>query len=191
MKRFILIVSILFVITIIVTITEVNNEKMNPWIPALKETSFSFLDTKIIKALELTNHFMKSAEENEIAISDVEEIENILMELHTYYLPLTEVRELVYDSDRCYSLGKFELAESKLSDARKIILGGINNQTRSINKTLEDFVILLDNQIIAMQDSSHLIAYNFGTLGNRINLMLLKGELILSDSPVNSTGIDR
>ncbi len=187
MKTVITALIVFFVLTVIVAVSVLNRKETKPWIPALKETTFHYLDDRVVKASELTNNLLINAKGNSLIRSDAEAIAGILTELHAYYIPLTEVRELVYDSDRCYFLGKIGLANDKLSSARKLVLKMVRKETPGVNKTLEGLIMMLDNQIVALRDSSTAVSYNFKELGNRVNLMLLKGELILSDNHFDTT----
>lgn len=92
------------------------------------------------------------------------------------------IRQHIYDAERFFYLEKEDKSLKELRDARLILLD-LENQTNQpvLEKYVRELIAELDDCILELNDSSPDVYRKFEITGNRVNLMLLKGELILSN----------
>ena len=109
-----------------------------------------------------------------------------LLSLKEYYIPLTIVRQLVYDADRFFYMKNNIEAEKRLTAARKIIenmasLFGSDD----FGKVFEELIVMIDTCMMHMDNPPGREFKSLEILGSKVNLMLLKGELELSGNTLN------
>lgn len=107
-----------------------------------------------------------------------------LSQLQFYFIPLTETRQLVYDADRLFYLGGISEAKHKLAQAKDFLRGIGKAEHHSLRKPANELVLLLDDLLLAIDDAPGEAPEKFRLVGNRVNLMLLKGDLVLSGAGV-------
>jgi hypothetical protein len=154
-----------------------------PWVPVFEETSFGYFN-------EVTQHALSSADEaskeiqaghRDKADQKLRETVQSLLRMQRYYIPMTEVRQLVYDADRLFYLKKVDETQSKLKQARDSMIQIGNAESSGLSESAAEVVKMIDELLFAIENSSDSVATHFGELGHRVNLMLIKGELILSE----------
>lgn len=154
-----------------------------PWVPVFEETTFDYFD-------EVTQHALSSADEasKEIQAGRCDKagqklLETVqsLLKMQRYYIPMTEVRQLVYDADRLFYLKKVDETRSKLKLARETMIQIGNVDGSGLSESAEEVVKMIDELVFAIENSSDTVATHFAELGHRVNLMLIKGELVLSE----------
>jgi hypothetical protein len=96
------------------------------------------------------------------------------------YLPMTEVRRLVYDADRLYYLKRVEEAKGNLDKAKKLLVQIGHAVDPSLDKVTTEVVLVIEDLTLALDNSPGKVSDIFAKLGERINMMLLKGELVLA-----------
>jgi hypothetical protein len=154
-----------------------------PWVPVFEETNFDYFN-------EVTQHALASADDaskeiqagrHDKADQKLRETLQFLLRMQRYYIPLTEVRQLVYDADRLFYLKKVDETRSKLKQARETMNQIGNMDGSGLAEPAEEVIKMIDELVFAIENSSDAVATHFGELGHRVNLMLIKGELILSE----------
>lgn len=159
-----------------------SQKTQEPWIPVLEDTGFSYLRSSVSQALTAVNKGLREihAIPEAKAREDLQSAKHSLMELHFYYLPITEVRQLIYDADRLFYLKEVDKAQQKLLAANRLMVeiakSGGENLKASVNAT----ILMIDELLLNIQESSDKVPERFREVGFHVNLMATKGELILS-----------
>ena len=104
------------------------------------------------------------------------------MKLRFYYLPITEVRQLVYDADRLFYLKEVDKTQQKLRLANKLLVEIAESGGQNLKTSVNEAVLMIDGLLLNMQESSDKVPDKFREVGLHINLMATKGELILSSA---------
>ncbi len=156
--------------------------KSEPWIPVLEPTGFEYLDASASRALEevLAAHGRIAAQDGEGAAESLDRAVDALIKLERYFIPLTEVRELVYDADRLFYLGETKGAKQKLEKAKDRLLAVASLQKAVFRSTVEEAVLKIDELLLALNGSRPEAGALLGEVGHRVNLMVLKGDLVLA-----------
>jgi hypothetical protein len=152
-----------------------------PWIPVLEDTSFSYLKDSVseaLKALKEAEKRIRNSEEKYDAL--FQPVMDSLLTLHFYYLPMTEVRQLVYDADRLFYLRRTQQAQEKLKKAHEVLLNMATADGPHLEESVNEVVASIDDLSVNIQESSSKVLEKFREVGQRVNIMCLKGELVLS-----------
>lgn len=166
---------------------EASQETSKPWIPVLEDTTFVYLSTPVSQALDATTKSLDALDEGDRGESKEALVRamNLLLELHFYYLPMTEVRQLLYDADRLYYLREVDKAQGKLHGAKRVLVEMASADGPHFQETVNELIAMIDQLIVNIQESSPETLKKFEAVGDRANLMALKGQLILSDVEFN------
>jgi len=115
-----------------------------------------------------------------MAEKDLEQARQSLYKLERYFLPMTEVRQLVYDADRVYFLGLKDDAREKLRGAAALLekVGAVGG--KGVEEAVSEVVVMINDLERGIDSEPQQVAGKMRTLGEKVNLMLLKGELILA-----------
>ena len=152
-----------------------------PWIPVLEDTSFGYLKDSVseaLKALKEAEKRIRNSEEKYDAL--FQPVMDSLLRLHFYYVPMTEVRQLVYDADRLFYLGQTQQAQEKLKKAHEVLLSMATADGPHLEESVNEVVASIDDLSVNIQESSSKVLEKFREVGRRVNFMCLKGELVLS-----------
>jgi len=156
-----------------------NNKNSNPWIPVLEKSDFSYLTKAVDKCLETEKTASDSILSNvKNCDEEIKKAKNCILKLKNYYIPLTEVRQLVYDADRLYYLSKIDYSIKKLKKADEILLK-IGESHPILKKHTADLIYANNNLIASIKNSPKEVASDFRKIAIEINLLLNKGELVL------------
>lgn len=152
------------------------------WIPVFEETGYSYLDDtvgEIREGLRDASGNMAGGDPG-AARKALDRTEDSLLALQHYYLPLTWVRQYVYDADRLYFLKKTLEAKERLDRARASLAAVGEADGPALRSAVEEVIVMVDDLILALEESSPSVPEKFRALGHKINLMLNKGALILA-----------
>ncbi len=130
-----------------------------------------------IKAAETMIRSSRGSADNEKYQQSIE----LMVRLREYYIPMTEVRHLVYEADRLYRLKKYTDAEKKLSCAKTRLESISRAGGKVLQKASRDLMLQIDTLIIETKTPGPSTLHMFSELGRHVNLMVLRGELLLSD----------
>lgn len=162
----------------------VMKDKANPWKPVLEKTSFQYLEYSVENIIKGIHEVEKDLhnKENEQSDDTLHQTMNHLLKLEYYYLPITEVRQLLYDAERLLSLNQKDNAKNNLIQASQR-LARIEKLKGSIElkKTVTQLDNLIKDVILVIDESKEMAVEKLKTAAESANLMLLKGELVLSD----------
>jgi len=158
-----------------------------PWIPVMEETSFHYLNVPLDEAMVAVQHATSEVTTERYAAADqsLRDASRSLAKLRRFYVPLTEVRQLIYDADRLFYLKRYEMTRKKLAQAKAIMLNMASTGGPMLKTPVEEIIVALDDLLITIEISRDGTLEKLGALGHRVNLMLLRGELILADAKFN------
>ncbi len=165
------------------------NKENQEWNPIFENTSFNYLNTEIERSISIIDEASsESLKENGDAVQEkLHQAKSRLLELKDYYVPLTTVRHKIYDAERFYKLNNIKKSESLLNDSKSILKtvdSAAENQV--FDKVILELESMIDAAILSLDDKSGSTTYDkMKTLGEHINLMLEKGDLVLSGIEFN------
>jgi hypothetical protein len=153
-----------------------------PWKPVLESSDFEYMDDVVNTALTDMKEAATKGKDARIFRTDptFKKIEQSLFKLKYYYLPITEVRQLIYDAERLFYLDQKDQADHELKNARKLLEIAAQSDTISVEKPMAELIAMIDDLLILINKNSPDIPEKFSELGHRVNLMAYKGELIIS-----------
>ncbi len=154
------------------------------WNPIFEDTNFDYLYSEIEKALSVIDGMPLKAEEvnTESAQNKLSLVREKLLELKDYYVPLTSIRHKIYDAERFFKLKNINKSEDLLNESKSILKNvHLTTKNKVFDKVILELESMLDRVILSIDDKSELDTYdNMKMLGEHINLMLSRGELVLS-----------
>jgi len=167
-----------------------DNEQKGPWIPVLEDTGFEHLSTTGTRILEhlqdsrqsLTNGDRPAVQESlDAAVAAVEV-------LVYYEIPMTEVRQNIYDAGRLYALEQFGNVQAHLERAEYTLDGIIQHGPPAVEGAVREVRLMIEDLLFTYNETiqpgrpvkSALLAEKFRKVGNKVNTMALKADLVLS-----------
>lgn len=173
-----------FILPAVIFIFFACDTRQQPWNPIFEDTSFRYLDNSIYNALENLEKAENQLKENHPAdtAESLEAAKQICLALKDYYIPLTEVRHQIYDADRFFYLKNKDKARNCLEESR-VVIEKMNTVAggAAIHGALIDLVTMIDGCILSLDETSGKTNDKLKTLGHKVNLMLIKGGLTISD----------
>ncbi len=150
------------------------DKKQEKWIPVLETTGFEYMNDTLIKIIEDVKEAEEKLEINqtEKLSKTLHKIMNELLQLQSYYLPMTNVRQLIYDSERLFTLKKTKEALNNLEKAKMIM--------EKVGMPANELFLMVDELILMIKESSKTVQNKFKEVGRKSNLMVLKGGLFLN-----------
>jgi len=150
------------------------------WNPIFEDTHFNYLNTRIEKSLALVNELAvgpEAARQETLVL-----IRQQLLKLKDYYIPITTVRQEVYDAERYLKIKDMEKAKELLRRGRSKITSLLSNTDKSVfDKVVVDLTSMIDETVFSLDHDDVDTAYTrLKALGAHVNQMLYKGELVLS-----------
>jgi len=107
--------------------------------------------------------------------------------LKIYFIPMTETRQLVFDADRLFHLGRIREAKHKLAQAEDFMRRVGEAEDHSLRKPAKELILLLDALLLTIDQAPADTREKFQLLGDRLNLMLLKGDLVLRGAGITES----
>jgi hypothetical protein len=149
----------------------------------LEDTDFSYLRDSVSEALTAVRTASSElrAGQEERSAETLERAIDSLLKLRCYYIPMTEVRQLLYDGDRVFYLGHIDKAQQKLKATTELLVDIARSSGPSLDKSMNELILMIDDLLLNIQESSDMVPQKFREVGHKANLMATKGELILSD----------
>ena len=148
----------------------------------MEETSFIYLADTVDKALEIQKETGNSISfgDSSRALASLEKSRHALLKLKLYDIPMTEFRQLVYDADRLFYLGRKDEAKANLKKGKDILLAMVDRLGIPAGDSINELLQYVEELEIAFDHSPAKVGTILKTLGARVNLFLLKGDLILA-----------
>jgi hypothetical protein len=154
------------------------------WNPIFEETNFDYFKTNIELSLSLIDEAYSAAnKKKEESIQEkLYQVKNRLLKIKDYYIPLTTVRQKIYDAERYFKLNNIKETEKLLNDSKSIIRSlDLTTKNKVFDKVILDLNSMINEVITSLDEDSKINNYNkMKTLGGHINLMLYRGDLVLS-----------
>lgn len=121
--------------------------------------------------------------DREAVRKNLDVIKQRLFEIKDYDIPLTTIRQKVYDAERFYKNKDIKKSETLLKESGAILdTIGLKTKNNVFDKVTIDLKTMINTVILSLDDNSESNTYhNMKLLGEHINLMLFKGDLVLSD----------
>lgn len=155
-----------------------------PWNPIFEETHFFYFENSVKQALSEINDAERNfkTDRDQEGYESLGKAKQIFLALKGYYIPLTEVRQIIYDADRFFHLKSIDEAKKHLEEARKILFKMDQySESEGFDNALEKLTIMTDECLFSLEEKSENSYEKFKILANEVNLMLVKGELVLSN----------
>ena len=154
------------------------------WNPIFEETNFDYFKADIEGSLSLIDDaYSEANKKKEESIQEkLYQVRNRLLKIKDYFIPLTTVRQKIYDAERYFKLNNIKKSEKLLNDSKSIIRSlDLTTKNMMFDKVILDLNSIINEVIISLDEDSKLNTYNkMKTLGEHINLMLYRGDLVLS-----------
>lgn len=163
-------------------------------LPLLEPTSFSSLENSVsqgLKEIDRVEEDLAAGKQKE-AQKNLLKARAALLELKYYFIPMTQVRQVIYDAGHLHSIGRQRDALAHLARADRV-LGDIETHGNgSFQKALQELRVMIEKLRETLEqerqttskkdlvDLSKSAAAQFGELGHKANMMVIKGDLILS-----------
>jgi len=176
--------KIQFILPVVVLMLLACESHQQPWNPVFEETSFRYLENSISNTLYAINTAEKQLkpEQGSEGYASLEKARQICLTLKDYYIPLTGVRHNIYDADRFFYLKDKDNAMGRLEASRSVV-EKINKSAKggSIDRALAELISMIDECILSLDENKKHTYDKFQKLGHKVNLMLIRGELIVSE----------
>ena len=179
-KTLIVIFSFVLLLMSIIT-NSCSKRPPEPWKPVLEDTSFEYFNEPISEALNTIKGASEKIDsnQNQDASLLLEQAQQALFKLQHYYVPMTNVRQLIYDADRLYYLKRFDETNHKLELAKKILHDILDSYKPDLTQSIDEIILMIDALLLTIEDAPQTVPDKFAKLGHKVNLMTVKGELIL------------
>jgi len=158
-------------------------ESPEPWIPVLEQTDFAYLDNAIAEVRLGVENLLKQLNSGESAARtnvELEKTSQALFKIERYFLPMTEVRQLIYDADRVYYLGRKDEAKQKLQQSKDLLARIGENDAEAVVKAVNEVIMKIEEAELAFDSEPLAVPEKIRRLGEKINLMVIKGDLVLA-----------
>lgn len=155
-------------------------EDRGSWTPVMEETSTVFLKTESERILGHVQEALESLEaEPDRSGSALREAESGLEHLLRYYLPLMEARERAYNAYRSFYLGDGDRVADELEEIEGIFDSMVPGADEGRLREIQSLADALAEARIATMAGGEEARRSLETLAQRLNLAVLKGDLIL------------
>jgi len=186
--------AMVLVISALLTSCQEDSAERSSWVPAIEQTGFEYLNESAarIEAALLDSREKLLAGDQEKSLASLADAENTVQVLRYYDVPMTEVRQLIYDASRLHALQRSQDALEHLNRAAEILLKIEQQGSPPVQKSMQELrsmaselQMLLEEERRAPTSESQVnvsrkVAANFSELGHKVNLLALKSDLVLS-----------
>lgn len=160
-----------------------DSAKQGPWLPVLEPASFNYLEDAVERGVQEIDQAAEelAAGRCEDARGRVLAGRRVLRELGYYFVPMTQVRQLVFDADRFYGLNRFDVAKKNLLQAREVLARIADSGGRPLQKKVVEVEVKIDQLLENIaRESSDKVPELFEALGHEVNMLAIKGDLVLT-----------
>ena len=171
-----------------------DDRKVALWQPVLVPTSFSYLEDSVSKGLETIDRAAKELAEGNLRESreSLSKGRRTLQELRYYFVPMTRVRQLVFDAGRMFALERKNEGQAQLELAWRIMGEIEEHGGPAVAQAMHESLAMVEDLRFAMEEEnratstkyrierSETVAAKFRRLGHKVNMMAIKGDLILA-----------
>lgn len=164
------------------------------WVPTLEQTSFTHLQS-VGRRLESTaQDCQQNLDNNELskARKNLDRVKEDIQVLLYYDIPITEVRQLIYDAGRFHALDRHQETVAHLNRADELLDEMGRHGNEALRQALQEPKTMIDKLRGTLEEErnavstkylveiSKSVAQQLATLGHRVNMMAIKSDLILS-----------
>ena len=147
---------------------------------ALTSPRVSFLGSEVERALHSVREARESLpSQGESARESLDQAEASLLRLQGYYLPLLEARLRASNAHQLAAGGDLSRAEDELALVEKTLLSVARTGGTEMGREVRDPLNLLEEARVALTESSPEAPARLEDLAEHLELMLLKGDLVL------------
>ena len=172
------------------------------WIPAVEQTGFEYLQDagmRIHEALQEAKAKFGAGEKRH-GFEQLERAEESVLVLLYYDIPITEARQLIYDASRLFALERPRESIEHLNRAEENLAEIAAHGSPQVVKAMRDVQQILDDlrdqleefysSVWTKYDAEIPLAINnrFAELSNKINLLALKGDMVMSGTNMLEEG---
>ncbi len=156
------------------------------WVPVLEDTHFTYLGDEVDKALASLSAARVSAgkDGDEPVLASLHEADKTLRRIKSYFLPMTDVRQLIYDADRLFFMKRRDEAARKLEASKKLLLAVDSAGDGRLREVINDLITMIDRLVLNIEVAPEDVPGDFQKVGQKVNMMLIRGELVLGDREV-------
>lgn len=181
-RRYLLPMVVAIILTALPVLPGCRSEKTTSWVPVLEGTGFSYLEEtarRIRDAQQQAEQELAAGRPDAARVSLQRATEAAAVLVH-YDIPITEVRQLVYDAGRLYALDRHQQAERKLDRAAGLIQQIGESDGPTVLRKATEMLLQMKDLRLAMEENPASVPEKFESLGHRVNMMALKSGLVLS-----------
>lgn len=171
------------VLILMVLIVSGCEKESKEWNPIFEATHFEYLESTILRSLSLIDEVTEDIDRDQkITPEKLHQVKKRLLELKDYYIPLTTIRQKIYDAERHFKLRDNKKTRALLNDSKSIIMSlELNTKNKVFDQVMLDLKAMVNQGIASLDNDERLDTYEkMRKLGEHVNLMLYKGDLILS-----------
>jgi hypothetical protein len=186
--------AMVVVISALLTSCQEDSAERSSWVPAIEQTGFEYLSQSAarIEAALLDSREKLIAGDQEKSLASLADAEDAAQVLRYYDVPMTEVRQLIYDASRLHALLRSQDALEHLNRSAEILLKIEQQGSPPVQKSMQglrtmtsELQMLLEEERRAPTSGSQAsvsrkVAAKFSELGHKVNLLALKSDLVLS-----------
>jgi len=186
--------AMVLVISALLTSCQEDSAERSSWVPAIEQTGFEYLNESAarIEAALLDSREKLLAGDQEKSLASLADAENTVQVLRYYDVPMTEVRQLIYDASRLHALQRSQDALEHLNRAAEILLKIEQQGSPPVQKSMQELRSMASELQMLLEEErraptsesqanvSRKVAANFSELGHKVNLLALKSDLVLS-----------
>lgn len=174
------------------------------WVPTLEDTGFTHLHTAGERLQASLSELQTDLTQGKIetARQEVEKAQKHIRTLIYYDIPITEVRQLIYDAGRLHALNRHDATLEHLNRADHLLGEMETHGNSSLSQALQEPMGMIERlrQTLEqerratstkyLKELSHSAAAQFSDLGHKVNMMAIKGDLILSGVEFNQSKLE-
>ncbi len=140
-----------------------------------------FVESEVERALQSLEDARDSlsARDSGAAGEALDRAKVALSRLQVYYLPVLEARLRASNAQQHAAIGELGKAEQELHEIEEALLGVARSGGDEVGRELQDPLRLLEDARLALTESSSEAPARIAELGQRLELMLFKGDLVL------------
>lgn len=158
------------------------------WNPVVEQTHFDYIGASVSRAISGIDAATAAGDADnwETGGPALKHARRELMAIKDYYLPLTAVRQFAYDAERLVNLKQPAKAKALIERAKGALvpLEQFSDQEQ-VALTVEQLLAIIEECLLSMDHTPDETTAKLKSLGEKVNLMLYKGELILSGVEFN------
>ena len=180
-------IFLVFILLVFISCQKESSE----WNPVFEDTGFDYLYKEMERSLTIIDAAYSDADaekENRESVQEkLHQVKNQLLAVKDYYVPLTIIRQKIYDAERFLKLKESKKAEKRLKESRQILKTiDLTTRNKVFDKVVLELESMIDEAMLSLNDASKAATINkMKTLGLHINLMLSRGDLVLSGIEFN------